>query len=787
MSSQKSFQGMNLSTAPSARGIFPWLLLAAVLVLVSCAPGTASPTGTPVAPPTETPDATATATATATAVPSATPTPDLPAPGSILTLEEVDRDLRAYPGPVHYQGDLLTFEINLGEFVEPGDSPVIFQVEGQEPVQVPGEWKGSSLLAQFDTTGLTGDHRLSIKGEHEGVKVDTTYQLELLAASRRPEQERDPAWVTREIPCCTLHYITGTAAARDIDWIARTAQQAAEDFDEFPTVDVTEKIDIYFSDRMWFNGAFGGSGELFIVYTDRHYGPTRGEEGLEILVRHELGHAVFPIFSYGEGLSVYLAGGHYKPEPIPRRGAALLETEYYIPGQGPVSQHEIIYLHQAAMINYIIDAYGWQVLWDYVEADSKVGNPEPGERDEILQEALGVSRETFREDFLEWLGKYDPGQQLQDLKLTVQLQEIRRDYQERYAPRPQFLLGTAEETFARPEYLRVNIREPRTPAHMAVELLIANAQQALNDGQYHRVRGLIPIIEDVVTTGRLEEPLARAYGDVVLALARQGFETVSLDLQGNEAHVVVTASPPELQSFIIHKADGTWQMGPAPAGHKISPTPFPTVPPSSPTPTPPPATPAVSGAAATDLPENTLLYDDFTDPASGWDVYEQMKISYGYEDGTYRIYLGRPGGVYWFDNGESYEDVAVEVQVTLVDGPELNRVGVHCRQNNETLGNIQFLIDGKRRYGVMWSGEGRPTYLGMEGMLESDAIRPIGEPNVLRAVCEGDTLSFYANGELLHTVEDTVSTGEGPAGLVASAVGGEGFDAAYDYILITEP
>ena len=779
MSRQKPSQRMNWFRVPLPRGKLPWLLMAAVLVLVSCTPATASPTSTPV------PAMTAPPSAIPTAAPSATPTLDLPAPGSILTLEEVNREVRAYPGPVHYQGDLITFEINLGEFVEPGDSPVTFQMQGREPVRVAGEWKGSSLLARFNTAGLTGEHQLSIEGEHDGVKVDETYQLDLQPASQRPAQEQDPAWVTREIPCCTLHYITGTAAARDIDWIARTAQQAAEDFDEFPTVDVTEKIDIYFSDRMWFNGAFGGSGELFIVYTDRYYGPTRGEEGLQILVRHELGHAVFPIFSYGEGLSVYLAGGHYKPEPIPRRGAAMLQTEYYIPGQGPVSQHEIVYLHQAAMINYIIDAYGWQVLWDYVEADSKVGNPEPGERNEILQEALGVSRETFREDFLDWLREYDPGQQIQDLKLTVQLQEIRRAYQERYAPRPQFLLGAAEETFARPEYLRANIREPRTPAHMAVELLIANAQQALNDGHYNTVRGLIPTIEDVVTTGRLEEPLARAYGDVVLALARQGYETVSLDLLGNEAHVVVTASPPELQSFTLHKADGTWQMGPAPAGHKISPTSFPTGPPASPTPLP--ATPNTTGAAATDLPENTLLYDDFTDPDSGWDIYEQMKISYGYEDGTYRIYLGRPGGVYWFDNGESYEDVAVEVQVTLVDGPELNRVGVHCRQNSETLGNIQFLIDGKGRYGVMWLGEGKPAYLGMDGMQESDAIRSIGEPNVLRAVCEGDTLSFYANGELLHTTEDTVSTGEGPVGFVASAVGGEGFDAVYDYILVTEP
>jgi len=781
MSRQRFHGGMSLLCGPSVWKEFCWLLLFAVLVLASCAPATAEPTGTPLPTATEPPPA------TPTPRPSATPTLDLPAPGSVLTLEEIDRDVRVYPGPVHYQGDLLTFEINLGEFVEPGDSPVTFQVDGREPVHVPGEWKGSYLLAQFDTAGLIGEHQLSIEGEHDGVTINETYQLKLRSANWRPAQEQNPAWVTREVACCILHYITDTAAARDIDWIARTAQQAAEDFDQYPTVDVTEKIDIYFSDRMWFNGAFGGSGELFIVYTDRYYGPTRGEKGLEILVRHELGHAVFPIFSNGEGLSVYLAGGHYKPEPIPRRGAALLETEYYIPGQGPASQHEVIYLHQAAMINYIIETYGWEVLWDYVEEDSKVGNPEPGERDEIFQRALGVSREMFQEGFLNWLSEHDPGQQVQDLQLTIELQEIRRTYQERYAPRPQFLLGSAEETFARPEYLRVNIREPRTPAHIAVELLIANAQEAINDGRYNRARGLIPVIERAVNTGQLDEPLAREYGEVVLTMAHQGYETVSLDLQGNQARVVVTNSPPELQSFTLHKADGAWQMGPAPAGQKISPTPFPTVPATTPTPTPSPSTPSATGPAASNLPENTLLYDDFTDPDSGWDVYQEMKISYGYEDGVYRIYLGRGGGIYWFDAEGSYDDLAVEVQVTLVDGPELNRVGVYCRQNNETFSNIQFLVDGKGRFGIMWLEEGKQTYLGMDGMQESDVIRPIGEPNVLRAVCEEDTLSFYANGELLHTTEDTVSNGNGPAGFVASAMGGGGFDAVYDYILITDP
>lgn len=758
-----------------------WMLLGSFLILVSCGPADSVPTGTPALTETKAPSA------TATVRPGAAPARDLPDAGSILTLEEVDQGLRVYPGPVHYEGDLLTFEINLGEFVKAGDRPVTLQIDGRESVQVNGEWKSNYLRVQFDTTGLEGEHRLSIQAEHEGVEVDETYQLDILPASQRPEQERNPEWVSRDVSCCTLHYITDTAASRDMDWIARTVQEAAEDFDQYPTVDVTEKIDVYFIDRMWFNGAFGGSGELLIVYTDRFYGPSRGKEGLEILVRHELGHAVFPIFSYGEGLSVYLAGGHYKPEPLPERAAAMLEMDYYSLDRGPVSQHEIVYLHQAAVIDYMIETYGWEELRDYVQADSEVSNPAPGERDEIFQQALGISWRAFNEDFVEWLKAHDPGQQIQDLELTVELQELRRTYQEKYAPWPRFLLGTADETFARPEYLRVNIREPRMPAHIATELLIANAQQALNDGRYNEARGLIKVIESVVTSGRLEEPLAKEYGEVVLALAREGYETVSLDLHGNEAHVKVSASPPELDTLTLHKANGIWQRGAAPEGKEVGPTAFPTTVPSTPTPTPPPTSPVTTETVAREQPEDILYFDDFSDPNSGWDVYEDLKIFYGYENNRYRVFIDYPGAVYWFESGKSFSDVALESRVTLRDGPEINRVGLICRQDFEAGGMIQFLIDGEGRYGILWHEGGLPTYLGNEGMKESDAIRPLGHPNELRAVCAGKTLSFYANGELLLTTEDTVSSGKGDVGLTVSTIGGAGLEVVYDDFLAEEP
>ena len=531
------------STGESQRWFWGWiwLLMAAVFLGSSCIPAPIQPTSTPLP------------TLTARATPSSAVDPP------VLSLETVDPRLHVFPGPEHYTGELLTFEIDVGERVPSTESPVTLQLDDQPTYQVTGMWEWHFLRFPFDTTGLVGKHELSIQAAHHGVEVDELYRFEVHPASQRPEQEQDPAWTSREIDCCILHFITGTAASRDLDQIARAAQQGADDFQRYPTVNIDEKIDVYFIDRMWFNGAFAAGDDLLISYTDRYYGPSRGEEGLQVLVRHELGHAVFPSFTYGEGLSVYLAGGHYKFEPLPRRAAAMLALDYYSAEDGPDDQHEIIYLHQAAVVQYMVETYGWAALREFIDLDRRGRNERGGNSSEAFQQALGISRDAFQDDFMDWLRSLEPGQQVQDLELTVELQNLRRAYQERYAPFPWFLLGPADE-FTGPDLIHVNIREPRTPAHMAAELMIANAQQALYEGEYHKAQELIHVINGIVSSGHLDAPLAREYGDVVRILDRQGYEVLALDLNGREARVEVSAAPPDVETLLLQKEDGRWRI-----------------------------------------------------------------------------------------------------------------------------------------------------------------------------------------------------------------------------------
>lgn len=538
-------------------------LLLLVILITSCSTPPASPIPTstqPIQIETETP----TVRPSPTLEPTLTPAP-LPEEAKLQPAPEV----RAFPGPEHYAGDILTFEIPSDNGVVE-DVTVSMTLDNGDPIEVSGtsSWNYVLLPLALDTTNLTGEH--TVKFQSADANVHAGYTFEVLPAEQRPANETRAQWTTTQTDCCTFHYITETAAARDIDFISGHFQQAAEDFESMMQETIDSKMDIYILDRIWGNGGFGGNGQLVVSYTDRYYGPTMGSEGLETLARHELSHAAgigVPVAGSGvefnyEGLAVYLAGGHYKPEPLDQRGAALYDLGYYVPVNDFLPQHELAYLYPAAMLTYMAEAYGNEKMWAFLGTDDNLEDDLPGSLEGALQSALGVSLQEFDQGFEAWLESKDPGEQLDDLRLTIELQDLRRQYQEIYSPPPQFLLAEAQDAAARPEYLPIVIREARAPANIAVELIIANAQQSIIDGDYATAEELNKVLADILAQGNLGNPVARDYLDIVLAAARKGYEVVNLDLQGDRAAARVTADPPNLVDLNFQKIDGAWQIQP---------------------------------------------------------------------------------------------------------------------------------------------------------------------------------------------------------------------------------
>ena|GEM_PF-885395 len=478
--------------------------------------------------------------------------------------------VRAYPGPKHYAGDVLTFEVQTdGNF---GDETVDISMtlDDNPPTEVSATSNFMNLLLPLalDTTDLSGQHML--KFTTPDGRLNETYSFEVLPADQRPANEEDAAWMVNETACCKLHYITETAAARDIDFIAEHFQQAAEDFATITGATIDPKLDVYIMDRIWGNGGFGGNGELVISYTDRYYGPTIGGIGLETLARHEFSHATDIAaasvgdgieFNY-EGMAVYIAGGHYKPEPLAQRGAALFDLGYYVPVGQYLQQHELAYLYPAAMLTYIVETYGEDKLWEFFGADTNTSDGQPLPLGDAIQTTFGISMNEFDQAFRDWLESKDPGEQLEDLRLTIELQDLRRQYQDTYAPPPYFLLAKAEDAVARPEYVPVVMREANAAPNMAVELIIADGQQAILDGDYPKAEEIIEILQKIVSTGKFEDALAKDYLDIALTLEEAGYEIVALHLQGDRATAQVTMAPPTLSSVELEKVDGIWQVKP---------------------------------------------------------------------------------------------------------------------------------------------------------------------------------------------------------------------------------
>jgi hypothetical protein len=201
-------------------------------------------------------------------------------------------------------------------------------------------------------------------------------------------------------------------------------------------------------------------------------------------------------------------------------------------------------------------------MWNFLGYDNNLEDDQPGSLEAAIQEIFGISLKDFDQGFQAWLESKEPGSQLEDLRLTVELQDLRRQYQETYAPAPYFLLTEAVQAAARPEYLAVVIREARDPANVAIELLIANAQRAIVAAANAEAEELIEAIQDTVSTGKFENPLAEEYFEIVMTAADAGYEVLVLNLQNGYATAQVTKEPPVTAILTLHKVNGQWQIQP---------------------------------------------------------------------------------------------------------------------------------------------------------------------------------------------------------------------------------
>ncbi len=572
-----------------------------------------SPTILPTAAPTGQPSPTALTTAAPTGQPSPeTPRPPSPAPSGqpspnptgqptfALPPSPTPSDLYlapsgfiVYPEPQLYSGDKVTFDVipqNL-DSVNPNDLVVrIYRyTDGARNVIAEGRVgyptfepiPRARLMWSWDTTGLTGPQTLVAwldpddqvqQGDANPNNNIVTMTVSLLPAGQIPAPEAGAIWSTTTLACCTIHYLSGTSADRDLLTITNAAQVAVGDIEQQLGVTISDPMNMYFIDRVIGQGGYAYDGTV-LSYLDRHYSGVN----LPIVLRHEATHVmdgawieVYPPAIMREGLAVYMSGGHFKIEPIPQRTAALLNLNRFVPLRDLaddfyMQQHEIGYLEGAGFISFIVDTRGWEAFRTFYSSFEQV----PGSPADMLEAALkknfGWSLAEAEHSFTDWLKEHPATpDQVRDLKDTVELFDTVRRYQAADDPSSYWLNGVLPNPRdAVSQHIVADfIRHPRTPENIALETMLIAARKALFAGQFDHCEALTAEVNRVLDSGSFTTSPAADYLALVNAVAAAGYEAQEIDLQGDTARVEAIKNWPNLTYLTLQRSGGGWTVTP---------------------------------------------------------------------------------------------------------------------------------------------------------------------------------------------------------------------------------
>ncbi len=506
-----------------------------------------------------------------TAEPEVTAVPPTPIPTPLPPDLSITNDsVFIYPAPQIYTGDKVSFQVRpyIPAIINPDDVTITVFVDGLEV--------GSSVLNDRDldqgafglvkwaweTDNRAGTHQVQVfldlndtiqTGDENPNNNQITFPVVVYDRSQLPSTEANAAWVMAETNCCRVHVVSGTAAYRDLPEllveVETAVQQAAARLNEEPQ----KTLDIYFVDRVIGQGGYAGS-ELVISYLDRDYG---GINLHQVLV-HELTHLIDQQFApqrvsfLAEGVAVWASGGHYKPENIDQRAAALLKLDRYVPLTDLINdfypvQHEIGYLQAASFVKYLVDNFGWTRFREFYSNTTADDAATPGQALDVnLQIYYNQSLAGMEAEWLAYLnGLLWDDTAVADLQTTLYLYDTMRTYQQQYDPAAYFL--TAWLPY--PSEVRQTgtpadlTRHPQAEINVTLEVMLQAAGQNMLAGDFNRAAVILDSVNRVLTTnGSFQDPLADNYRSIVHLAISQNYQVQQVDLSGEQAQVWVTGA-----------------------------------------------------------------------------------------------------------------------------------------------------------------------------------------------------------------------------------------------------
>jgi hypothetical protein len=224
-------------------------------------------------------------------------------------------------------------------------------------------------------------------------------------------------------------------------------------------------------------------------------------------------------------------------------------------------------------------------------------------------------------------------------------------------------------------------------------------------------------------------------------------------------------------------------------------TPVPLIPTNTPPPVPtdPPAEPPTEEPAVEPTPEtvepaeenaNTLYVDDFSNQASGWDLFSNSDGFTGYDNGSYKIGVYKEEIILWGNPKQNFDDVSVEVITTKVSGGDDAQYGIICRHQNPD--NFYALVVTADGYAAIRKRVGGEPIGYIAEWTNSPAILQGNTTNLLKAECVGDRLTLYANGvKLLEAFDSDLPNGD--VGLIVGTFTATEVEVLFDNFIVLAP
>ena len=502
---------------------------------------------------------------------------DLPAPNGYVVLFHPDDGL--------FVGDQVSFQILAPHGVNLDKKT--FRVSFDQPNKITSLGSADFFLDGFgdqyqailpwawDTIRLApGRYTFSFQINPAGL----TWKQTITLAAPLPNQ---PHWVTTTSDCCTYYYISGTAVERDIAQIKSLADAQAKDVASRFNSTFKASIPLELMSRVLGHGGFT-SDEIYVSYLDRNY----ASDQVQMVLHHEMVHLLDGQLGGDlrptllvEGLAVYLTGGHFKPEPLLPRAAALPGLGLYLPlpalaDDFYVAQHEVGYLEGGALIAYMVNTWGWQGFSDFYRDIKPIANkPQSASIDAALRTHFNLSFSQLEEQFLNYLAQIPINPDLSsDVRLTVDYYEAMRRYQQVLDPSAYFRQAWLPDakTMRQKNITADLVRHPDTADNQTIELLLINARQEMVAGNFDQAEQGIRVVNAVLSAIQKNSPnymavtpLSQEMAAVVQMLDQCGMEPqdVQLGQQTGQATVIITW--PNLENTNLVKTSQGWQTQPA--------------------------------------------------------------------------------------------------------------------------------------------------------------------------------------------------------------------------------